>query len=110
MRVAIIGQGYVGLTIAVDAAAAGNTVVGFDVNDALVAQLNTGKSPIEGISDKDLAGFVSAGLYRASADASVSPRSCSLWLNNSRSLALFLGSVRTSHAKPTSVSFFHDSG
>ena len=70
MRVAIIGQGYVGLTIAVGAAGAGHNVVGFDVNDALVAQLNAGKSHIEGISDKDLAGFVSAGLYRASADAS----------------------------------------
>ena len=71
MRVAIIGQGYVGLTIAVGAAGAGHTVVGFDVNDALVAQLNTGKSHIEGISDKELAGFVSAGLYRVSTDASV---------------------------------------
>ena len=71
MRVAIIGQGYVGLTIAVGAASAGHTVVGFDVNDALVAQLNTGKSHIEGISDRDLAGFVSAGLYSASTDASV---------------------------------------
>ena len=71
MRVAIIGQGYVGLTIAVGAAGAGHTVVGFDVNDALVAQLNAGKSHIEGISDKDLAGFVSAGLYMASADPSV---------------------------------------
>jgi UDP-N-acetyl-D-glucosamine dehydrogenase len=71
MRIAIIGQGYVGLTIAVGAAGAGHTVVGFDVNDALVAQLNTGKSHIEGISDKDLAGFVSAGLYSASTDASV---------------------------------------
>ena len=71
MRVAIIGQGYVGLTIAIGAAGAGHIVVGFDVNDALVAQLNTGKSHIEGISDKDLAGFVSAGLYMASTDASV---------------------------------------
>ena len=71
MRVAIIGQGYVGLTIAVGAAGAGHNVVGFDVNDALVAQLNAGKSHIEGISDKDLAGFVSAASYRASTDAAV---------------------------------------
>ena len=71
MRVAIIGQGYVGLTIAVGAAGAGHSVVGFDVNDALVAQLNAGKSHIEGISDKDLTGYVSAGLYRASTDAAV---------------------------------------
>jgi UDP-N-acetyl-D-glucosamine dehydrogenase len=71
MRVAVIGQGYVGLTIAVGAAGAGHSVVGFDVNDALVAQLNAGRSHIEGVSNPDLAGFIAAGLYAASADASV---------------------------------------
>jgi UDP-N-acetyl-D-glucosamine dehydrogenase len=71
MRVAIIGQGYVGLTIAVGAAGAGHSVVGFDVNADLVADLNAGRSHIEGISDSDLTGFVAAGLYAASADASV---------------------------------------
>jgi UDP-N-acetyl-D-glucosamine dehydrogenase len=70
MRVAIIGQGYVGLTIAVSAAGAGHTVVGFDVNHGLVAQLNAGKSHIEGISNTSLAGFLSAGSYKASTDAS----------------------------------------
>jgi UDP-N-acetyl-D-glucosamine dehydrogenase len=71
MRVAIIGQGYVGLTIAVGAAGAGHTVVGFDVNKDLVTHLNTGKSHIEGISDSDLAGFIAAGTYVASSDPSV---------------------------------------
>jgi UDP-N-acetyl-D-glucosamine dehydrogenase len=71
MRVAIIGQGYVGLTIAVSAANVGHTVVGFDVNDGLVAQLNTAKSRIEGIGDADLAGFIAAGSYVASTDPSV---------------------------------------
>jgi len=66
MRVAIIGQGYVGLTVAVGAAGAGHSVVGFDVNDGLVAQLNSGKSHIEGISDAALTGFVASGAYRAS--------------------------------------------
>jgi UDP-N-acetyl-D-glucosamine dehydrogenase len=69
MRVAIIGQGYVGLTIAVGAAGAGHSVVGFDINDGLVVQLNSGKSHIEGISDAALAGFVSGGTYLASTDA-----------------------------------------
>ena len=68
MRVAIIGQGYVGLTIAADAAAAGNTVLGFDVNPALVAQLNAGTSHIEGISNAALAGVIASGAYKASAD------------------------------------------
>jgi UDP-N-acetyl-D-glucosamine dehydrogenase len=71
MRVAIIGQGYVGLTIAVGAASAGHSVVGFDINDGLVAQLNAGKSHIEGISDSDLAGFIAAGSYLASSDPSL---------------------------------------
>jgi UDP-N-acetyl-D-glucosamine dehydrogenase len=71
MRVAIIGQGYVGLTIAVGAAGAGHTVVGYDVNDGLVSALNTGSSHIEGISDKELASFIASGAYKASADASV---------------------------------------
>ena len=71
MRVAIIGQGYVGLTIAVGAAGAGHSVTGFDVNDGLVVQLNAGQSHIEGIADSDLAGFIAAGSYAASNDASV---------------------------------------
>ena len=71
MRVAIIGQGYVGLTIAVGAAEAGHKVVGFDVNKELVSQLNSGISHIEGISDSVLKGFLSTNKYTASTDASV---------------------------------------
>ena len=71
MRVAIIGQGYVGLTIAVGAAGAGHSVTGFDVNSGLVEDLNSGKSHIEGISDSQLAGYISSGLFTASIDPSV---------------------------------------
>ena len=70
MRVAIIGQGYVGLTIAVGAAGAGHSVIGFDLNDDLVAQLNAGKSHIEGITDAELAGFIATGSYTAGTEAS----------------------------------------
>ena len=70
MRVAIIGQGYVGLTIAVGAAGAGHEVIGFDVNKELVIQLNTGFSHIEGISNSELKSFLSANKYAASTDAS----------------------------------------
>ena len=69
MRIAIIGQGYVGLTIAVGAADAGHNVVGFDVNIRLVAALNAGESHIEGIADTELTRFISSGAYKASADA-----------------------------------------
>jgi UDP-N-acetyl-D-glucosamine dehydrogenase len=71
MRVAIIGQGYVGLTIAVGAASAGHSVVGFDVNQNLVTQINSGVSHIEGISDSELVTFLSSGAYKASAEASI---------------------------------------
>ena len=71
MRIVIIGQGYVGLTISVDAATAGNQVVGFDVNPALVEQLNAGVSHIEGISNAALAGVITSGTYKAITDASV---------------------------------------
>ena len=71
MRVSIIGQGYVGLTIAVSAARAGHTVLGLDVKESLIAQLSAGKSHIEGISDVALAGLVATGRYVASTDPSV---------------------------------------
>ncbi len=60
-----------GLTIAVGAAGAGHKVVGFDVNEGLVAQLSAGQSHIEGIADADLARFITAGLYVASTNASI---------------------------------------
>ncbi len=71
MRVAIIGQGYVGLTIAVGAASAGHKVVGFDVKECLVSQLNSGKSHIEGISDSQLKEYISKGSFEASLDPTV---------------------------------------
>ena len=71
MRVAIIGQGYVGLTIALGAAGADHEVIGFDVNTELVNQLNSGVSHIEGISDSELKSFLSTNKYTASTDASM---------------------------------------
>jgi UDP-N-acetyl-D-glucosamine dehydrogenase len=71
MRVAIIGQGYVGLTIAVGAAGAGHSVIGFDINESLVAALNAGTSHIEGVSDKELASFIGSGTYRAITEPAV---------------------------------------
>jgi len=70
MRVAIIGQGYVGLTIAVDSAGAGHTVVGFDVNAELVKKLNSGHSHIEGITNSHLGSLIESGNYLASSNPS----------------------------------------
>ena len=63
-KVFIIGQGYVGLTVA-KFAAAKYTVIGFDSNEKLVDQLNAGKSHIEGISDDDISTLRGTGAYTA---------------------------------------------
>ena len=53
MKVVIIGQGYVGLNLAV-MASKNHDVFGLDVNVALVDRLNAGISHVEGISNEDL--------------------------------------------------------
>jgi UDP-N-acetyl-D-glucosamine dehydrogenase len=68
MRVSIIGQGYVGLTIAVGAASAGHQVIGFDINASLVSNLNSGISHIEGISNDEINKFLGNGMFQATDD------------------------------------------
>lgn len=67
MKVAIIGQGYVGLTISIFAAEH-HSVVGFDMNQGLVDALNQGRSHIEGVQSADLAKWIAAGKYVATTD------------------------------------------
>ncbi len=69
IKVAVIGQGYVGLPIAINAAAAGYEVIGFDLNLEIVNNLNTGKSHISDISDSELRKFLESKKYRASSDS-----------------------------------------
>jgi UDP-N-acetyl-D-glucosamine dehydrogenase len=68
MRIAIIGQGYVGLTIS---AFAGEfyEVVGFDNNQEIVDQLNLGISHIEGVESSVLKNWIKVGKYRATRNA-----------------------------------------
>jgi UDP-N-acetyl-D-glucosamine dehydrogenase len=67
---AIIGQGYVGLPLAMAAVDAGWTVIGVDNFDAKVAQINGGSSPVEDISDAQLRAAISKGVYKATTDYS----------------------------------------
>ena len=69
MRVLIIGQGYVGLTISVFAADH-HTVLGFDKNQGVVDALNAGKSHIEGVDSAALAKHIATGSFKATTDAS----------------------------------------
>ena len=68
--VAIIGQGYVGLPLAMAAADAGWIVIGVDNLAAKVDQINGGTSPVEDVSDQQLQTAISDGLYRATTDFS----------------------------------------
>jgi UDP-N-acetyl-D-glucosamine dehydrogenase len=63
MRIAVIGQGYVGLTISVGALSAGHEVVGVDLSERVVEGLKAGRSHIEGISDTLISSGISSGKY-----------------------------------------------
>lgn len=67
---AIIGQGYVGLPLAMAAVDAGWTVIGIDNLEAKVAQINAGSSPIEDISDAQLKAAIAQGKFKATTDFS----------------------------------------
>jgi len=67
---AIIGQGYVGLPLAMAAVDAGWTVIGVDNFEAKVSQINSGSSPVEDISDEQLQSAIANGAYNATTDFS----------------------------------------
>lgn len=67
---AIIGQGYVGLPLAMAAIDSGWTVIGVDNFEAKVDQINSGSSPVEDISDVQLQAAIANGVYEATTDFS----------------------------------------
>jgi len=50
----VVGLGYVGLPLAVEAAISSLNVIGFDINSERVEMINNGHSPIEDISNEEL--------------------------------------------------------
>jgi len=67
-RVVVIGQGYVGLPVAIRAVEVGYDVVGFELDPHKVAGLNDGRSHVEDITDDRLGAARATGRYRASGD------------------------------------------
>jgi UDP-N-acetyl-D-glucosamine dehydrogenase len=63
---AIIGQGYVGLPLAMAAVDAGWSVIGIEKSTSRVQQLNSGSSPVEDISDARLAKAIATNKFMAS--------------------------------------------
>jgi UDP-N-acetyl-D-glucosamine dehydrogenase len=66
----IIGLGYVGLPLAIEAVRNDVRVLGFDVKEGLVRGINGGKSHIQDLTDEDVRTHVEAGLLEATTDFS----------------------------------------
>jgi UDP-N-acetyl-D-glucosamine dehydrogenase len=71
VKVVVVGQGYVGLPLAMQAARCGYDVVGLDLNELRVTSLQQGISFVEDVSDADIADRISSGAYSASSDYSL---------------------------------------
>ncbi|MFF1414348.1 nucleotide sugar dehydrogenase [Streptomyces sp. NPDC058289] len=69
MRVVVVGQGYVGLPLAIRAAEVGHQVVGYDVDVRRVKSLAAGESYVEDVSSERLSRALELGTYQASDQA-----------------------------------------
>lgn len=66
--VAVVGQGYVGLPVAMRAAEQGYRVVGIDLDERRINGLKAGESYVEDISDEQLQRVSADGSYSATTD------------------------------------------
>ena len=69
-KASIIGQGYVGLPLAIAASEAGLEVNGIDIDSKKIDLINSGKSPVEDISDARLQKALASSAYKATTDFS----------------------------------------
>jgi UDP-N-acetyl-D-glucosamine dehydrogenase len=72
VRVVVVGQGYVGLRLAMRAVEAGHEVVGYEIDESRAKRLELGESYVEDVDAGEVAAALASGRYRASSDA----RSC----------------------------------
>ena len=68
MNISVVGQGYVGLPVALAICRAGHKVFGIDSNAMVVTGLNEGKSHIEDIKDIEIQKLNEFGNYTATSD------------------------------------------
>jgi UDP-N-acetyl-D-mannosaminuronate dehydrogenase len=73
----VVGLGYVGLPLVIEASRAGLRVAGLDVDQARVDALNAGRSHVDDVSDDDVAAAVGHGM-RATTDASTPGRAATV--------------------------------
>lgn len=70
MKVTVVGQGYVGLTVALGAASAGHHVVGFDIDETLILNLRRADSFVPGVRKKILEKLIKSKRYMPTSNAS----------------------------------------
>jgi UDP-N-acetyl-D-glucosamine dehydrogenase len=68
-RLAVVGQGYVGLPLAMRAVEAGFEVVGYDVDERRVKRLAAGESYVEDITGSELGAALDSGRYHPTSEA-----------------------------------------
>jgi UDP-N-acetyl-D-glucosamine dehydrogenase len=64
----VIGLGYVGLPLAVEAGKSGIRAIGFDVNEVVAESVNAGRSHIQDVPGSDVVALRGAGLLEATTD------------------------------------------
>jgi len=68
MKTVVVGQGYVGLPVAMRAVEVGHDVVGIDLDSNRIALLRAGTSYVDDVTDETLADAAASGRYLATMD------------------------------------------
>ena len=68
MKLGVVGLGYVGLPLLVEAAQSGFEAVGIDLDQRKIAAITAGENYIEDVNGDDLRKFVKEGCLRATSD------------------------------------------
>jgi UDP-N-acetyl-D-glucosamine dehydrogenase len=71
MQITVVGQGYVGLPLAIAASEVENNVFGLDNNQERISALKSGNSIIEDLSDEEIKKSIESKRYIPTTDASV---------------------------------------
>lgn len=71
-NVLVVGQGYVGLPLALELYKANFSVIGFDINKSLIKTLKLGISTVTGISNKQINDALNSGLLNWTSDLGLS--------------------------------------
>ena len=62
-KIVVVGQGYVGLPLAMAAHGAGRNVIGIDTDERRVAQIQSGISPVSDVDSSELTSALDGGRY-----------------------------------------------